>query len=181
MGLRGFHAAEFPPNKKTLCHSFATFEGSPQPALPLLCHSGFTALPGARWQRQAVPAALCHFFATFPALVNSPAPVPRLPARGGDAPGQRRRRVCRQQWRLPSRLPASPDGQVRKAFPDQAAPPAVADSTIVCSYLLCFLIPIAGLGAGIYLLIKERKTHGYMCVAISLLWMMLLFGALSSL
>lgn len=77
-----------------------------------------------------------------------------------------------------------PKPSVRKAAPDY--PPVVPTtekpvelSTIFCSYVLCFLIPIAGLGAGIYLLMKKQEKHGYICVAISILWMMFLFAAIT--
>lgn len=64
---------------------------------------------------------------------------------------------------------------VRKATPDY--PPSVptteqpvATSTIVCSYALCFLIPIAGFFAGIYLMTKSQSGHGIASMAISIVF-----------
>ena len=70
-----------------------------------------------------------------------------------------------------------PQTLVRKATPDypnpspnmQTGEKSVAVSTIVCSYLLCVLIPIAGFFAGIYLMTKKEGGHGAACMAISIL------------
>jgi hypothetical protein len=89
-----FSAAWFQARKNPLCHSFATFEGSPQPALPLLCLCGSPALPRCPVAAGRRLPALCHFalplsrrsFAPFasrlPALVNRGCRLPcrRLPA-----------------------------------------------------------------------------------------------------
>lgn len=44
----------------------------------------------------------------------------------------------------------------------------VASSTIICSYILCFLMPFAGFFAGIYLWAKGKAGHGITCIALSL-------------
>lgn len=67
---------------------------------------------------------------------------------------------------------------VRKASPDypplasgaQVTEQPIASSTIVCSYVLCFLIPIAGFFAGIYLMTKKQSGHGTACMAISIVF-----------
>ena len=45
---------------------------------------------------------------------------------------------------------------------------AVESSTVVWSYVLCFLIPIAGFFFGVYLMAKKKSGHGAACMAISI-------------
>ena len=45
---------------------------------------------------------------------------------------------------------------------------SVESSTIVWSYVLCFLIPIAGFFFGVYLMAKKKSGHGAACMAISI-------------
>jgi Zn finger protein HypA/HybF involved in hydrogenase expression len=46
---------------------------------------------------------------------------------------------------------------------------AVKTSTIICSYILCFIMPIAGFGAGIYLICKKAHGHGVACIILSII------------
>lgn len=50
----------------------------------------------------------------------------------------------------------------------------VAASTIAGGYLLCFLCPIFGFVAGIYLLIKGETGHGLACMLLSFVVPMIL-------
>lgn len=69
-----------------------------------------------------------------------------------------------------------PKSGVRKATPSYTPPlPPSAErplesSTIVCSYVLCFLIPIVGFFCGIYLMTKKQSGHGVVCMAISIVF-----------
>lgn len=46
--------------------------------------------------------------------------------------------------------------------------PDVAQSTLICSVILSFLIPIAGFFAGIWLMTKKQSGYGVACMAISI-------------
>jgi predicted RNA-binding Zn-ribbon protein involved in translation (DUF1610 family) len=68
---------------------------------------------------------------------------------------------------------------VRKATPSYSPPSSstalteqksIAGGTIGCSYVLSFLIPVAGFFAGIYLMTKKESGHGAACMAISIVF-----------
>lgn len=79
-----------------------------------------------------------------------------------------------------------PTPQVRKASPAYFPPPiaapenSVASSTIACSYVLCFLIPIAGFGAGIWLMAKKQSGHGAACICLSIMIGIIWIGLMSA-
>jgi DNA-directed RNA polymerase subunit RPC12/RpoP len=50
----------------------------------------------------------------------------------------------------------------------QPAEPAIAESTIVCCYVLSILLPIVGFFCGLWLMTKKQSGHGAACMAISI-------------
>lgn len=57
--------------------------------------------------------------------------------------------------------------------------PAVRNSTIICSYILSFIMPFAGFFAGIYLMTKKQSGHGVTCSALSVIVFALLYALMT--
>lgn len=64
----------------------------------------------------------------------------------------------------------NPATRIRKAETTIAEPneAAIAESTIVCCYVLSVLLPIVGFFCGIWLMAKKQSGHGAACMAISI-------------
>ena len=58
--------------------------------------------------------------------------------------------------------------QTKLSIPQPGLEKLVESSTIAWSYVLCFLIPIAGFFFGVYLMAKKKSGHGAACMAISI-------------
>jgi hypothetical protein len=56
----------------------------------------------------------------------------------------------------------------------------IRQSTMISSYALAFLIPIAGFFAGIYLMAKKETGHGVAVMAISVIWAVVLTAIIVS-
>jgi len=75
-----------------------------------------------------------------------------------------------------------PELRVRKAAAENpTAGDIVQSSTIICSYILSALVPLAGFFAGLYLMRKKQDGHGIACMGLSILFALLFIGILSGL
>ena len=71
--------------------------------------------------------------------------------------------------------PAAPEVQTASPADSQT----LNRSTIICTYLLAVLMPLAGFFAGVYLAFKKQVGHGLACMAISILVFLIYLGLAS--
>lgn len=53
-------------------------------------------------------------------------------------------------------------------MPVTTPPITIAQSTIVCSYILAIVVPVVGVLFGIYLMTQKSHGHGLVCIGLSI-------------
>jgi hypothetical protein len=76
---------------------------------------------------------------------------------------------------------AAMNDQAKGKAPAPTSATGVTRSTLICSYLLAFLIPLAGFFSGLYLILKKETGHGVTCMGLSVVMPLLYWAVLSML